>query len=407
MVASPGTLLGIELRGGHGRPGRTWALRLCWRRSGCRARTNTAGATVSEPLGSTLGLTIYTPELFDCLRASVSRVAPRSSLCHKAFVDYYYATREWCRLFLCVSDSGEVLGTLGLERMRFELDSREMILGSGSNYHAFEPGVGGVLYLQWMCSCPIALVFGGSEEAHKIYRAQNWTYFQGVRTYLLNYLPRTDDRGLRGALRWVRHLARRRPLLSTLGEARPVALASLAVEEEQTYGEDLLPKHSPFRFRFAPSVEHLAWRYATGLSFIRYRLFRIVEEKRTVGYVILNDAPGRLIVSHCDGEETASLAYGVLLALAAAARGDRRPREVLLASSHPAMQRIFEKVGFRPARPVRPLALGALRQAPHLASDPSSWLVNFDWGDNGLRRPFRDEEPGRDSGVGAEEAILG
>ena len=42
-----------------------------------------------------------------------------------------------------------MLGTLGLERMRFELDAREAMLGSGSNYNAFEPGVGDLLGLPW------------------------------------------------------------------------------------------------------------------------------------------------------------------------------------------------------------------------------------------------------------------
>ncbi|HTA50128.1 MAG TPA: hypothetical protein VK930_11785 [Verrucomicrobiae bacterium] len=60
----------------------------------------------------------YTPEHFDDLQEMVERVPANMNLSHRPFVDYYYATRPWCKLYLYVSDSGKVVGTLGRELLR-------------------------------------------------------------------------------------------------------------------------------------------------------------------------------------------------------------------------------------------------------------------------------------------------
>ena len=38
-----------------------------------------------------------------------------------------------------------------------------------------------------------------------------------------------------------------------------------------------------------------------------------------------------------------------------------------------------------------PFAVGSLKGPVALPADPSRWLVNYDWGDNGLRPPFLGE----------------
>jgi hypothetical protein len=49
------------------------------------------------------------------------------------------------------------------------------------------------------------------------------------------------------------------------------------------------------------------------------------------------------------------------------------------------MERIFTDFGFTVEAP-QPLAFGSLRRdvGPPAGSDTSNWLINFDWGDNGL-----------------------
>ena len=127
------------------------------------------------------------------------------------------------------------------------------------------------------------------------------------------------------------------------------------------------------------------------LSFVRYRLFRILLGDRSIGYVIINDSPERVIISQCDGDEALSLTYGVLLSLLEVAGSDERPRTVHLSSSHPEMQRVYELFGFKEAAGGRPFAMGTLRRKIDVPDDTSGWLINYDLSDNGLRPPFWDQ----------------
>jgi hypothetical protein len=126
---------------------------------------------------------------------------------------------------------------------------------------------------------------------------------------------------------------------------------------------------------------------------VKYRVFRILKGGHSAGYVVLNESPRELIVAHCDGTDPKTIAYGVLLSLLQASREDRGPRTALLSSSHPMMQEIYQHFGFRSEHSRRPFALGTLTGPSDIEPDTSNWLVNFDWGDNGLRLPFLDESP--------------
>ncbi len=107
--------------------------------------------------------------------------------------------------------------------------------------------------------------------------------------------------------------------------------SAISIKEESKITIDMLPMRSPFKLRFAPDVEYLNWRYSTELTFVRYRLFRVLAEGRTVGYIVINDG-NRLMVAHCDGEDCAVLAYAILIALTEVSRNDRTPRHLFLSS---------------------------------------------------------------------------
>jgi len=336
----------------------------------------------------------YTPEQAPLLRQTVGHKNPFSSLLHPPFVDYYYTTNRCCRLYLIMLEDGTVGAILGLERLRFEWNGRELELGFGSNFCSVRPGVGGVLFMHWLKSCQGGVVFGGSEETHRIIHQQKWTYYPGVKSYRLN----RSYPSYHGEAKW-RSVAKSAREWICLRLARyatriPAIAAATTVHEEVHYDRTLLPSSSPFSFRFAPTLEYLAWRYNTGLSFVRYRLFRILQDGATRGYVVLNDQPHRLLIAQCDGDDPAVLSYGVLLSVLKASRDHGVPREVVLTCCHPVMRRIYERFGFVDSAEERPFALGSLRREVDLpATDTSNWHINIDVGDNGLRAPFLDQEP--------------
>jgi len=97
-----------------------------------------------------------------------------------------------------------VQGSIGIETLPFEYQSRPISLAVASNCHALPPGVGGYLFLQWLRSCPISLEVSDREDAHEIIRQQKWTHFPGVKVCSLNEDCRAyrDDNSLRAAAKW-------------------------------------------------------------------------------------------------------------------------------------------------------------------------------------------------------------
>lgn len=350
----------------------------------------------------------YTPERFELLQNGARKMPAGKSLLHRPFVDHYYAGGEWCKLFLFLGDDDTVVGTVGVDRMRFEYESRELTLGFGSNFHALESGVGGHLYLQWLKSCPEAVVFGGSANTHHILRSRKWSYLAHVKTYFLNqrYAIAPEEAWWRVAAKRLMNGVPRRSLALRAERLPADVVEGLYVKEESRFEADLLDFTSDFRFRFAPSLDYLRWRYDPGLAYVTYRLFRIVRGDRSVGYVVIQESDTRWMVSHCDGEEE-SLAYGVLLALVELEKQSGQGRGAVLASCHPRMEGICRRFGFRASYAARPLVVGTLRGSVTVPPGPSNWLVNLDWGDNGLRPQAPDYRSGYPSQAGGRRRVIG
>jgi hypothetical protein len=341
----------------------------------------------------------YSPEYFDGLSHFVDRIGLNLGLAHAAFVDHYYVNQEWCRLYLALRPDEGIVASYGLEVARFQYDNTPITIGFSSNFYSLQPGAGLFLFgcaSEW---CPIRLIFGGTLDTQKIFRDLSWKYYRGMRIYVLNrsYETYPGDGWIRSAGKsFAQRLARRR-LSHFAGRLQCDLGAQVSVREEQTFTDDLLPAHSPFTFRLAASTDYLNWRYNTALSFVRYRLFRILSNGRTAGYVVINEMPHKIIVAHCDGTDTQVLAYGVLRAIVEVGREDTVPRSAILASCHPAMQEIYSSFGFRPDPQDRPFYIGTVEGSVEIAGDTSNWLVNYDWGDNGLRPPFLDQRATLDS----------
>jgi len=335
----------------------------------------------------------YTSGDIGVLRALASKLPRSSSLRYPEFVDYYYATANRCSLLFAVDDNEDILAVMGMERMDFVTPDGKLVLGFGSNARSFRAGAFIALFYRYLKNCDFGLAFGGTESIHMVYRNQNWTYYSNVPVLCFNKVFDSWP----GEAWWKRaakSALRRAPIKVDVAERarRVLREGSMPVDaiEAPRFTEDLLPRQTPFTFRFCPSIEHLNWRYNTELAFVRYRLFRVVYRGDTIGYVVINEQPDRLLVAQCDGEDPLVLAAGILAALGRVCEEGPRQRAVVLSATHAVMREAFRRFGFREERPGRPFAVGGLRNAPRppIPEDSSQWLVNLDWGDNGLRAPF-------------------
>lgn len=326
----------------------------------------------------------YSPDQFERLAAAGRAMGEVPGLLHREFVDYYYASSDHCRLFLCEEDD-QIVATIGVENARFQCDGQSLDMSMASNYHSRHPGAGGFLYMQWMKMSPFAFGTGGSSDTHRILKKMKWTYFSGLRKMVLNRPPTVlpTDAAWRGALK---HLAAQlvpRPSPSArLGRLSWDELKEITVSEQRNYTDELTKIDSPFNFRLDPSVEYLRWRFALGLPFTTYRLYHVLKTGQLAGYVILNENEKRVMVTQCDGICPKVLSYGVMLSLAELTQNDRFPREVSLSTCSPIMQKMYQEFGFQDTKQERTLAMGSVRHRIEFRTDTSNWLVNLGWNDN-------------------------
>ena len=335
----------------------------------------------------------YEPEFFDEVLLGSPDLPRVSTLRHRSFVDYYYGSSEYCRLSLAVDEQNRLLGLHGVEWLPVQDQGTSLRIGCGSGFHSFRPGVGAYLLSHWLRSCDAGLAFAATDAMHEVIKRLGWTFHAGIRTYCLNTVYSESFRHpLRLLAKTAMSCLTTRWSLARLPTRLPGNLADVTVQEETQYPEDLLAFKSAFGFRLAPDLPYLRWRYGLRLPFVRYRLFRIVAGQRSAGYVILQEGPAGIVVAHSDGSDPALLAAATVHGIAALARGSRDRRQVTLVSSHPTMQQVFVSAGFRHLpRRRKAFAVGTLRGTLPITCPVSEWLVNVDWGDRGLRRPFLDE----------------
>lgn len=324
------------------------------------------------------------------------QLPPVHGLRYADFVDHYYGGSDHCRLLLMLDDAGDCLGCVGVENMPFATPDGPVSLGFGSNFHAFQSGAGGILFLHWVRQCGLGIHFGGSPDAHRIIDHQKWTRYDGVQTLHLNaaYAQSPGDVFWK---RTARALLTHSPFRARVDRRAAAALADsglrLEIVPEHRATPDLLDFDSSFAVRFAPDAEYLNWRYATDLSFARYHLLRIVADGNSAGYVILNEQPTRVLIAHADAASAAILSRGIVAALAAVCRGRLSGTGVAATTSHPTLVRTLTGMGFRKRKRSRPLAIGGPGKLSPLPADTSNWLISEDWGDNGLRAPFLGTQP--------------
>lgn len=146
----------------------------------------------------------------------------------------------------------------------------------------------------------------------------------------------------------------------------------------------------PFSFRSASGLPRRAIQHRAFLRAVS-SLSRL-ESQRTVDYVILNDAPQRILVAQCDGEDAETLAYGVLLSILHVGQEDGATYGTI-GLEPPPDAKDLRAIWLKRDGPDWPFALGSLDR--HVSPDPdtSNWPVNLDWGDNGLLGDFLESTP--------------
>ena len=330
-------------------------------------------------------------------RRLISLLEPYHGLRYAQFVDHFYAGNQWCRLNVLANDADDILGVLVHEIVPFSVPGgRTIKLGFGSNFRAFQPGAGGVLFLNWLKQCNYGLVFGGSPDTHQLLSPQRWTTYPGVSQFELNaaFAEVPGETFWRSAAKSLLRSSPFRRSVDSLADVLP-QVGNVHVEEQAVFTPDLFPGTSPFDFRMQPNRDYLNWRYQTGLDFVCYRIFRIVRGSKTAGFVVLNEQQHRVLVAHADADDSLTLARGIIAALAVSSSGARRKQGVVLTAADDTLRETFRQLGFRERMNARPFVIGSLIRKPDWSEDTSRWLVNFDWCDNGVRPPFLGQQPVR------------
>lgn len=328
---------------------------------------------------------------------------PYHGLRYAEFVDYFYVDSPTCRLNLLVNDADEVLGVLGHEVVPFEVPGRSIKLGFGSNFRAFQSGAGGILFLNWLKQCHYGLIFGGSPDTHRLLDPRRWTTYPGVGQFELNspFAENPSDVWWKAFAKTLLNWSPTRRRVDRLPEIIPssaesIGTARVTVVEERDFSNDMLPRESPFSFRFTPDATYLNWRYNTRLEFVRYRAFRILRDGVSAGYVVLNEQRQRVLVAQADADDVLTLARGIIAAVVSSSTGARRRQGVIITAAHAALRAVLTQLGFQERLNARPFVVGSLLRKPDWSEDSSDWLVNFDWCDNGLRPPFLGQAPLRE-----------
>lgn len=326
----------------------------------------------------------FNSDLYPML-AEVADAAHVPALLNRAFVDHYYLGQQWNKLFLVVNPS-RCLGSIGIDIMQFCLNGELLTMAFATNFYSLQSGVGGMLWLKSIQMAEMGLVFGGSQDTHRIVRARNFDYYSGIHLYRVNarFESYEDDSFVKGMVKAALRPWARKKLSEYASKNFLRRFADIAVVERQDISERMLARNTPFSFRCCPPLDYLQWRYNSRLEHVRYRIFEILRSGQSCGYCVLNDGPTDLIVSYSDGDDPELLAAGILKAIFLVGEGSDRYRKAVLASSHPAMQALFTASGFHLTNENYPFAAGA-RKAARKLGDPKTWLINFGIGDNDLR----------------------
>ncbi len=337
----------------------------------------------------------YSPEHFRMLKTAAENFSLKTALVHKPFVDFYYFGNKWCKLYIAL-DNDRIAAVLGIERLKFINEDREVFLGFGTNFHSVEHGAGGVLFMRWMKECQFSLVFGGTEDTHKILRQKKWRYFEGIKTFSLNrkYEIYSSDGIVKSAAKKMLNLKTglMNSFKSNLNSFIPAEyLNSLKIEEEKTFKDDMLVKKSAFKFRLSPDIEYIRWRYNPELKIVKYRIFRILYGGVSRGAIIINDNPDFIMQAYSDADDTNILSYAMIKCIAQIEGEKTKRREIILTLSNPDMKQIFKNFGFEESVKDGQFALGSIKAQNTIFPETTQWLINYDIGDNGLRVPFLDQ----------------
>jgi hypothetical protein len=322
-------------------------------------------------------------------------------LFNHSFLEHYYLGQEWCRLFLAM-DGPKCIGMIGVDVLHFVTQTSTITAAFGTNFYSLQPGVGWMLWLKCMKQAEIGLVFGASQDTHRILQARKFEYYSGINLYRMNarFESYREDSAAKGIVKAGLRPWARKNLPDYASKSFLRRFADIQIVDRTDFSEEMMVRSSPFSFRLCPPLEYLQWRYNPRLDYVRYRIFQFFRSGQSIGFCVLNHGMSESMVVYSDGSDPELLAAGILKAIFLVGEEEDKYRKITLASSHPVMQALFVQQGFRLAEKNYPFAAGALKDAKNLG-DPGRWLLNFGMGDNDLRThmfwPIPDESKGSEA----------
>ena len=292
-----------------------------------------------------------------------------------------------CRLFYFLAPNGDILATLGSEKISLRIAGELRTGAIMSNTYSLKPGTFSFLLMHWMRSIELGIMFPGNALLREMLDKQRrWRPILGLRTYYLNWgYPNLEgDSTVKRLLKPVARRLGRIDASSFTSRIEKSGWHDYRIVEERDISDEMADRRGDFGFRLEETPNYLNWRFSTNLSHINYRIFRLLKAEATCGYVVVSEWPHRLVISHCDGDDPEELALGVLLAIAAVNNDTNRYRQVVLSSLDKKMCAVFDQYGFRPNPSDTPFYLANVN-AGEIPADarPGDWLVNLDMGDAG------------------------
>ena len=212
----------------------------------------------------------YAPQFAEPLALALNRAGEGPLLRSDAYLSHMYLTHPARRLYLLLSNGGDVLATLGSERVPLRIGRERREVAIGSNTYSLTSGAFPFLLHHWLRSCELGVMIPVSDQwKAMLSKHEIWHRISGLKMYFLNWgYPVSDVDPI-----WKKIL---KPPLRAVSRINPETFArsiakmrggALTVVEESAFSQDMLDRSGAFglRARCRYRLSELAFLHDSGL----------------------------------------------------------------------------------------------------------------------------------------------